>query len=81
MSGALASLVSALADRYTVERELGHGGSAVVSLAHDRKHDRPVALKVLAPELALALRTERFLREIRIAACLTQSQLVRRVGL
>ena len=58
----------ALADRYRIERELGAGGMATVYLARDLKHDRPVALKVLRPELAVVLGGERFLREIRITA-------------
>jgi serine/threonine-protein kinase len=45
-----ALLQSGLADRYTLERELGRGGMAVVYLVRDLKHDRPVALKVLLPE-------------------------------
>jgi len=49
------SLTSALADRYTVERELGSGGMATVYLAQDLKHDRRVAIKVLRPELAASL--------------------------
>ena len=53
---------------YRVEREVGRGGMAAVFLAHDIKHDRSVALKVLHPEVAAALGAERFLREIRIAA-------------
>jgi len=57
-----------LADRYTLERELGRGGMATVYLAHDLRHDRPVALKVLHPELAHVLGPERFIREIRLAA-------------
>ena len=61
-------LTAALADRYRVERELGRGGMATVYLAHDLRHDRPVALKVLRPELAASLGPERFLQEIRIAA-------------
>jgi tetratricopeptide (TPR) repeat protein len=61
-------LKAALSDRYRVERELGRGGMATVYLAHDPKHQRPVALKVLRPELAVALGPERFLREIQIAA-------------
>ena len=61
-------LQATLADRYTIESELGHGGMAVVFLAHDGKHDRNVAIKVLRPELAAALGAERFLREIRLAA-------------
>src|SRR3954471_19749883 len=61
-------LAAALADRYRVERGLGRGGMATVYLAHDLRHDRPVALKVLRPELAASLGPERFLQEIRIAA-------------
>src|SRR5205809_2665190 len=61
-------LRAALADRYTLERELGRGGMAVVFLARDRRHDRAVAIKVLRQEIAAALGAERFLREIQIAA-------------
>ena len=56
----------ALADHYTIERELGRGGMATVYLARDLKHDRLVALKVLRPDLAAILGAERFLREIRV---------------
>ncbi|MGI8496365.1 MAG: protein kinase domain-containing protein [Gemmatimonadaceae bacterium] len=59
---------SLIAERYEVERELGHGGMAVVYLARDVRHSRWVAIKVMRPEIALSLGTERFLREIRIAA-------------
>src|ERR1700741_3145900 len=62
------ALRDALADRYALERELGRGGMAVVYLAHDLRHDRPVALKVLLPELAASLGPERFQREIHLAA-------------
>ncbi|MGH7498322.1 MAG: serine/threonine-protein kinase, partial [Gemmatimonadales bacterium] len=61
-------LRQALADRYVIESELGRGGMATVYLARDLRHDRPVALKVLHPELAAALGPERFQREIRMAA-------------
>jgi serine/threonine protein kinase/tetratricopeptide (TPR) repeat protein len=61
-------LAAALAGRYSIERELGRGGMATVYLARDLKHDRPVALKVLLPELAAVLGTNRFLREIRVTA-------------
>jgi serine/threonine-protein kinase len=64
----LADLRAGLRDRYAIERELGRGGMAVVYLAHDLRHDRPVALKVLHPELAATLGPDRFQREIRFAA-------------
>jgi eukaryotic-like serine/threonine-protein kinase len=63
-----ARLSAALAERYVLERELGRGGMATVFLAHDLRHGRLVALKVMHPELARALGPERFLREIQIAA-------------
>ena len=61
-------LSTALADRYRIERHLGEGGMATVYLAHDLKHDRPVALKVLRPELAAVLGAERFVQEIKTTA-------------
>src|SRR2546422_825033 len=63
-----ARLTTALADRYRIERELGHGGMATVYLARDVKHEREVALKVLRPELAAVLGAERFLHEIKVTA-------------
>jgi serine/threonine protein kinase/Tfp pilus assembly protein PilF len=69
-------LKAALADRYVVEREVGRGGMATVFLAQDLKHDRRVALKVLHPELAAALGSERFLREIKVAARLNHPHIV-----
>jgi serine/threonine-protein kinase len=69
-------LAEALADRYTVERELGRGGMATVYLAEERKHGRKVAIKVLKDELAASLGTERFLREIGIAARLSHPHIV-----
>ena len=53
---------------YTIERELGSGGMATVYLAHDKKHDRKVAIKILHAELAVVLGAERFLQEIRVTA-------------
>ena len=61
-------LAAALADRYRIERELGAGGMATVYLAHDLKHDRKVAIKVLRPELAAVIGAERFLKEIKTTA-------------
>jgi serine/threonine protein kinase len=66
----LEQLTAALGERYRVERELGHGGMAVVFPAEDLKHHRRVAIKLLKPELSPALGSERFLREIEIAAAL-----------
>jgi serine/threonine-protein kinase len=64
----LASLQTALEDRYAIERELGAGGMATVFLAEDVRHHRPVALKVLRPELAAVIGAERFLAEIETTA-------------
>ena len=61
-------LKAALTGRYSIERELGRGGMARVYLAHDLKHDRHVAVKVLHPDLSASLGPERFLQEIRVAA-------------
>ncbi len=61
-------LTTALADRYTINRELGAGGMATVFLADDLKHKRKVALKVLRPELAAVIGAERFLAEIETTA-------------
>ncbi|MCA2982896.1 protein kinase, partial [Gemmatimonas sp.] len=68
MTTALARLTAALADRYRVERELGAGGMATVYLAHDLRHERDVAIKVLHPDLGAALGAERFLSEIKTTA-------------
>ncbi|MFL5505413.1 MAG: protein kinase domain-containing protein, partial [Gemmatimonadales bacterium] len=61
-------LGAALTDRYRIERVLGEGGMATVYLAQDLKHGRQVAIKVLRPELAVALGADRFLQEIQTTA-------------
>ena len=65
-----------LAGRYVIDRQLGEGGMAVVFLAHDLRHDRPVALKVLRPELGSEIGPDRFLREIKLAARLTHPHIL-----
>jgi len=76
VSELLERLQAALVDRYTIARELGRGGMAIVYLAEDLKHQRKVALKVLRPELAASLGAERFLREIATAAQLTHPNIL-----
>src|SRR5688500_10021956 len=68
MTGVISRLGAAVSDRYRIERELGAGGMATVYLAHDLRHDRDVAIKVLHPDLGAALGAERFLSEIRTTA-------------
>ncbi len=76
MENQINRLNAALADRYTIQRELGSGGMATVYLAEDVKHHRNVAVKVLRPELAAALGTERFLHEIQVAAQLNHPHIL-----
>ncbi len=76
MPDLLDRLKTALAGRYAIERELGSGGMAIVYLARDLKHDRLVAIKVLRPEIAVALGSERFLQEIQIAAKLNHPHIL-----
>jgi serine/threonine-protein kinase len=71
-----ARLADAISDRYRFERELGRGGMATVYLAHDLRHDRRVAVKVLRPDLAADLGADRFLREIRLVAGLTHPHIL-----
>ena len=68
MATLIERLNSALSDRYRVEGDLGAGGMAIVCVAHDLRHGRKVALKVLRPELALQLGADRFLSEIQTTA-------------
>ncbi len=76
MPDVLGRLRQALSHRYRIERELGAGGMAVVYLAEDVKHHRPVALKVLRPELSVLLGPARFLREIDLAGRLTHPHIL-----
>jgi serine/threonine-protein kinase len=76
MADLLERLKAALADRYTVERELGSGGMATVYLARDLKHERRVAIKVLHPQLAATIGAVRFLREVKIAANLSHPHIL-----
>jgi tRNA A-37 threonylcarbamoyl transferase component Bud32 len=69
-------LEASLADRYALEGEIGRGGTAAVFLARDLKHDRAVAVKVLRPELAAAVGSDRFLVEIRITASLNHPHIL-----
>ncbi|HJU74558.1 MAG TPA: serine/threonine-protein kinase, partial [Gemmatimonadaceae bacterium] len=68
MTNGFERLSSALADRYLIEREIGAGGMATVYVACDVRHERKVAIKVLLPELAARLGSERFIREIKVTA-------------
>ena len=60
------SLVEELADRYRVGGSVGEGGMATVYEAEDLRHNRRVAIKVLRPELAAVVGSERFLKEIEV---------------
>jgi serine/threonine-protein kinase len=68
MTDTIDRLRAALAGRYEISREIGQGGMATVYVAHDVKHDRDVAIKVLHPDLGAALGSERFLSEIKTTA-------------
>jgi tetratricopeptide (TPR) repeat protein/predicted Ser/Thr protein kinase len=70
MAEILERVRASLSDKYEVERELGRGGMSLVFLARDERHDRKVALKVLRPELAASVGSDRFLREVQIEASL-----------
>jgi serine/threonine-protein kinase len=76
MSEIPSRLTTTLASRYTIERELGAGGMAVVYLAQDVRHDRQVAIKVMLPKLAATLGARRFLQEIQVAAKLQHPLIV-----
>jgi serine/threonine protein kinase len=76
MPATLTRLSHAVSGRYAVEREIGAGGMAIVYLAEDLKHRRSVAVKVLKPELAATLGSDRFLREIEIAARLSHPHIL-----
>src|SRR4051812_28842573 len=65
-----------VAGNYRIEKEIGRGGMAVVYRAHDVRHDRTVALKMMHPEIGDALGADRFLVEIRLAAKLNHPHIV-----
>ncbi len=69
-------LRTSLADHYAVQQKLGEGGMALVYLAHDVKHDRQVAIKVLRPDLAASIGADRFLKEIRHTAKLSHPHIL-----
>ena len=68
MTGLVDRIQRVLSAHYVIERELGHGGMAVVFLARDVRHDRPVAIKVFRSDVGDAMGAERFQREIRLLA-------------
>jgi TolB-like protein/tRNA A-37 threonylcarbamoyl transferase component Bud32/Flp pilus assembly protein TadD len=72
----VAQVKKALSGRYRIERVLGEGGMATVYLAHDEKHNRKVAVKVMRPELAATLGADRFLREVQVAAQLNHPNIL-----
>ena len=76
MTDSLDRLRAALAGRYTVDREIGRGGTATVFVGTDLRHERAVAIKVLRPELAVLTSHARFLREIKITASLTHPNIL-----
>jgi serine/threonine-protein kinase len=76
MEDLLTRIQAALADRYTVEREIGRGGMATVFLAEEHHPRRKVAIKVLTPDVATRLLRERFLREVNLASTLTHPHIV-----
>ncbi len=76
MNTTLATLTAALAGRYTIDREIGAGGMATVYLAHDVRHKRNVAVKVLNAELGAVLGAGRFLAEIQVTANLQHPNLL-----
>src|SRR3954469_3508925 len=76
MANASTSSINTLADRYVIERLLGHGGMSTVHLAEEKKHQRKVAIKVLNHEFGASVGAERFLREIGIAARLAHPHIV-----
>lgn len=76
MTGTIPAVGTSLYDRYTIEREIGRGGMAVVHLAEEKKHARKVAIKILKRDFTASVGADRFMREIGIAARLSHPHIV-----
>jgi len=76
MDAAGRAVAATISDRYEIQRELGRGGMATVYLARDVRHDRPVAVKVMHPDVSASVSSERFLREVRVAAKLNHAHIL-----
>ncbi len=76
MTDWLPRLQTALADRYSIDREIGRGGMSIVYLARDLPRNRFVALKVFRPDIAAVLGPDRFLDEIQVAAGLAHPHIL-----
>ncbi len=76
MTAVPSEFVNALSGNYRLDREIGHGGMAVVYLADDLKHSRRVAVKILRPDIHAAIGLERFRREVEVAARLTHPHIL-----
>jgi len=71
-----ARISRALASRYDRFERLGVGGMAIAFRAREQKHDRPVVLKVLRPEVALSYGEDRFLAEVKMVSTLSHPHIL-----